>query len=246
MLPAMEEPLVGGNGSTEETGGPKESLVVIEVKKQLYLAGPLIVGSLLQDVVQMISVMFVGHLGELALSSASIATSFAGVTGFSLLAGMASALETLCGQAFGARQYHLLGVYKQRAMLVLSLVSVPVAALWAYTGRILLLLGQGPEIAAGAGGYIRWMIPALLAYGPLQCHVRFLQTQNIVFPVMASAGAAAAYHATSACGGRAPHVTGSASRACGSTMQAETEAGCVESDESVASFSVSAAIIEEK
>jgi multidrug resistance protein, MATE family len=34
----------------------------------------------------MVSVMFVGHLGELALSSASVATSFAGVvTGFSLL-----------------------------------------------------------------------------------------------------------------------------------------------------------------
>ena len=81
----MEEPPVGGNSSTEETGGPKESLVVIEVKKQLCLAGPLIAGCLLQSVVQMISVMFVGHLGELALSSASIATSFAGVTGFSLL-----------------------------------------------------------------------------------------------------------------------------------------------------------------
>jgi MATE family multidrug resistance protein len=62
-----------------------KSLVVTEVKKQLYLAGPLIVGFLLQNVVQMVSVMFVGHLGELALSSASVATSFAGVTGFSLL-----------------------------------------------------------------------------------------------------------------------------------------------------------------
>ena len=51
--------------------------------------------------------------------------------------------------------------------------------------------------------------------------------------------AVASYRATSVCGGRA-------SRACGSAMQAETEAGCVESDESVASFSVSAAIINEK
>jgi MATE family multidrug resistance protein len=76
-------PIVGGN--TQKTGGVGESLVVIEVRKQLYLAGPLIAGCLLQNVVQMISVMFVGHLGELALSSASIATSFAGVTGFSLL-----------------------------------------------------------------------------------------------------------------------------------------------------------------
>ncbi|KAM7483157.1 hypothetical protein LguiB_007740 [Lonicera macranthoides] len=40
----------------------------------------------------MISVMFVGHLGELALSSASMATSFAGVTGFSIMASIPSAL----------------------------------------------------------------------------------------------------------------------------------------------------------
>ena len=52
--------------------------------------------------------------------------------------------------------------------------------------------------------------------------------------------AAASYCATSVCGG------GRASRACGSAMQAETEAGCMESDESVTSFSVSAAIIKEK
>ncbi|KAL2925345.1 Protein DETOXIFICATION 17 [Bienertia sinuspersici] len=34
---------------------------------------------------QLISIMFVGHLGELPLSGASMATSFASVTGFSLL-----------------------------------------------------------------------------------------------------------------------------------------------------------------
>ncbi|VAH47116.1 unnamed protein product [Triticum turgidum subsp. durum] len=192
MLPNMEEPLVGGK--SEKTGGPGESLLVIEVKKQLYLAGPLVVGSLLQNVVQMISVMFVGHLGELDLSSASIATSFAGVTGFSLLAGMSSSLDTLCGQAFGAKQYHLLGIYKQRAILVLTPLSVVVAVIWAYTGQILLFFGQDPEIAMGAGSYIRWMIPALFVYGPLQCHVRFLQTQNIVLPVMLSSGVTALNH----------------------------------------------------
>ena len=108
--------------------------------------------------------------------------------------GMASALDTLCGQAFGARQYYLLGIYKQRAMFLLTVVSVPLAVVWFYTGEILLLFGQDADIAAEAGTYARWMIPALFAYGLLQCHVRFLQTQNIVQPVMASAGAAAACH----------------------------------------------------
>lgn len=44
---------------------------------------------------------------------------------FSCQGGMADSLETLCGQAFGAARHHLLGVYKQRAMVVLSLVSLP-------------------------------------------------------------------------------------------------------------------------
>ncbi|KAF7124948.1 hypothetical protein RHSIM_Rhsim12G0140500 [Rhododendron simsii] len=63
----------------------KKKVVVEEVKKQLWLAGPLICVSLLQFCLQLISVMFVGHLGELALSGASMATSFASVTGFSML-----------------------------------------------------------------------------------------------------------------------------------------------------------------
>uniref|UniRef100_A0ACD5ZVY3 Uncharacterized protein n=1 Tax=Avena sativa TaxID=4498 RepID=A0ACD5ZVY3_AVESA len=165
-----------------------------EVKRQLWLAGPLIAGSLMQNLIQMISIMFVGHLGELPLAGASMATSFATVTGFSLMAGMAGALDTLCGQAFGAREYHLLGIYKQRAMLLLTLVCIPVAVLWYNTGEILLLFGQDPDIAMEAGTYARWMIPGLFAYGLLQCHVRFLQSQNMALPVMASAGAAALFH----------------------------------------------------
>ncbi|KAM0827634.1 hypothetical protein ACQ4PT_068053 [Festuca glaucescens] len=112
---------------------------------------------------------------------------------------MATALDTLCGQAYGARQYHLLGIYKQRAMLILTLVSVPVAVLWFYTGSVLLLVGQDEDIAMEAGTYARWMIPALFAYGLLQCQVRFLQTQNIVLPVMLSAAPTALFHLPICC-----------------------------------------------
>ena len=101
---------------------------------------------------------------------------------------MGSALDTLCGQSFGAKQYCMLGVHMQRAMLVLALVGVPLAVIWAYTGEILAALGQDPEISAQAGVYARWMIPVLFAYGLLQCLTRFLQTQNNVVPMMISSG----------------------------------------------------------
>ncbi|KAK3437712.1 hypothetical protein EUGRSUZ_C02272 [Eucalyptus grandis] len=158
------------------------------MKQQLLLAGPLVSVNLMIYCLQVISVMFVGHLGELALSGASMATSFASVTGFSMLIGMASALDTFCGQSYGAKQYHMLGIHKQRAMIVLLLASIPLAIIWANTGQILLFFKQDPQISAEAGSYARFMIPSIFAYALLQCHVRFLQTQNNVFPMMVSSG----------------------------------------------------------
>ena len=56
-----------------------------EAKKQLRLGGPLIAVSLLQYSLQIVSVMFTGHLGELPLSGASLGSSFASVTGLYVL-----------------------------------------------------------------------------------------------------------------------------------------------------------------
>lgn len=168
--------------------------LVEEVKKQLWLSGPLISVTLLNFGINLISVMFVGHLGELPLSGASMATSFASVTGFSLLQGMASALDTFCGQSYGAKQYRMLGVHMQRAMFILMVVAIPLAVIWANTRSILLVLGQDPEISIEAGSYAKLMVPCLFAYGLLQCLNRFLQTQNIVFPMMFSSAMTTLLH----------------------------------------------------
>ncbi|XP_065874830.1 protein DETOXIFICATION 16-like [Euphorbia lathyris] len=174
------------NGSKQE--------IITELKKLISLSGPLIIVSFLQYSLQMISVMFVGRLGELSLSSASMATSFAGVTGFSFILGMGSALETLCGQAYGAKQYHMLGVHMQRAMLVLVLTSIPISLLWACTGEIFAILKQDHEISVHSGIYARWLIPSIIPYGVLQCQLRFLQTQNKVWALVISTGFSSLFH----------------------------------------------------
>ncbi|KAL8218644.1 hypothetical protein R6Q57_022017 [Mikania cordata] len=107
---------------------------------------------------------------------------------------MGSALETLCGQAYGAKQYHMLGIQMQRAMITLTAVSIPLAIIWFYTTTIFIILGQDQEISTGAGIFIRWMIPSLFAYGLLQCLNRFLQTQNLVVPMMITSGVTALLH----------------------------------------------------
>jgi len=55
------------------------------MKRVGYLAGPMITVTLSQYFLQIISMVMVGHLGKLALSSTAIAISLCAVSGFSLI-----------------------------------------------------------------------------------------------------------------------------------------------------------------
>ena len=56
-----------------------------EMKKTSVLAAPMVVTTLLQYLMQVVSLIMVGHLGRLSLSAVAIATALTNVTGFSLL-----------------------------------------------------------------------------------------------------------------------------------------------------------------
>lgn len=74
-----------GEERSSEKDWCRRANFVEETRKQLGLAGPLIAVSILQYSLQVISVMFNGHLGELRLSGASMGSSFASVTGYTVL-----------------------------------------------------------------------------------------------------------------------------------------------------------------
>lgn len=63
----------------------KMGVFVQELKMVSHIAAPMVTVTLLQYMLQVVSIMMVGHLGQLALSSVAIATSLTNVTGFSLL-----------------------------------------------------------------------------------------------------------------------------------------------------------------
>ena len=58
---------------------------VREVKRLGYIAGPMVAVNLSQYFLQIVSIMMVGHLGQLSLSGTAIAISFCAVSGFSLI-----------------------------------------------------------------------------------------------------------------------------------------------------------------
>ena len=66
-----------------------------ELKRLGSLAGPMVAVALSHYMLLIISMMMVGHLGELALSSAAIAIFLSGVTGFSLLVSLCFVVSNL-------------------------------------------------------------------------------------------------------------------------------------------------------
>ncbi|KAF3956150.1 hypothetical protein CMV_018697 [Castanea mollissima] len=190
----MEESLLAEEKRKSET--PSLTWVTFsgELKRLGLLAGPMVAVILSQYMLQVISIMMVGHLGELALSSTAIAISLSGVTGFSFLLGMASALETLCGQAYGAQQYQKIGVQTYTAIFSLILVCLPLSWIWINTEKLLSFIGQDPLISHEAGKFTTMLVPALFAHATLQPLVRYFLTQSLVMPMLIGSFATLCFH----------------------------------------------------
>ena len=107
---------------------------------------------------------------------------------------MASALETLCGQAYGARQYHMLGIYLQRSWIVLFSCSILLLPLFLFATPILKLMGQTDAVAEQSGVVAMWLIPMHLSF-PFQFTLqRFLQSQVKTWVLAYISGGALALH----------------------------------------------------
>ncbi|KFK39651.1 hypothetical protein AALP_AA3G271600 [Arabis alpina] len=157
---------------------------VEESKAQIIYALPMIFTNLFYYCIPLTSVMFASHLGQLELAGATLANSWATVTGFAFMTGLSGALETLCGQGFGAKSYRMLGIHLQSSCLVSLVFTILITIFWFFTESVFGLLRQDPNISKQAALYMKYQAPGLLAYGFLQNILRFCQTQSIVTPLV--------------------------------------------------------------
>ncbi|RZB83191.1 Protein DETOXIFICATION 19 isoform C [Glycine soja] len=151
-----------------------------EAKHQLLFSLPMFLTNLFYYLIVLVSVIFAGHLGDLQLAGATLANSWFSVTGLAVMVGLSGALETLCGQGFGAEEYQMLGIYLQASCIISLIFSIIISIIWFYTEPILVLLHQSQDIARTTSLYTKFLIPGLFALSFLQNILRFLQTQSVV------------------------------------------------------------------
>uniref|UniRef100_I1P8C8 Protein DETOXIFICATION n=1 Tax=Oryza glaberrima TaxID=4538 RepID=I1P8C8_ORYGL len=193
--------LLNGGGAAKEgwqvvSGGDGKlrRRVWEESRKLWVIVAPAIFSRVVTYSMNVITQAFAGHLGDLELAAISIANTVVVGFNFGLMLGMASALETLCGQAFGAKKYHMMGVYMQRSWIVLLACAVLLLPMYIYAEDVLLLTGQPPELSAMAGRVSVWFIPLHLSFAFLFPLQRFLQCQMKNFASAAASGVALCVH----------------------------------------------------
>lgn len=107
---------------------------------------------------------------------------------------MASALETLSEQAYGAEQFLKLGIYTYCSIISLVMVCFPISLLWIFTDKLLILVGQDPLISRVAKKYAVFLIPNLFSYAVLQSFIRYFQVQSLIHPMLYSSVLTLCFH----------------------------------------------------
>ncbi|XP_040990272.1 protein DETOXIFICATION 49-like [Juglans microcarpa x Juglans regia] len=185
--PDMFTPLIPQNPTLQhQNQHPQKTHLSLAVTEAICISKivfPMVLTGLLLYLRSMVSMLFLGHLNDLALAGGSLAIGFANITGYSVLSGLAMGMEPICGQAFGAKRFKLLGLTLQRTVILLLFTSIPISLLWFNMKKILLFCGQNAEIATEAQTYILYSLPDLAAQSLLHPIRIYLRSQSITLPL---------------------------------------------------------------
>ncbi|XP_059667454.1 protein DETOXIFICATION 24-like [Cornus florida] len=133
--------------------------VWIESKKIWRVGFAGIIARVTQFGIIVVTQSFIGHINELDLAAYAIVQTIGVRFVNGILLGMASATETLCGQAFGAGQHHMMGIYLQRSWIVDFVTATILLPVFIFATPIFKLLGEEEDIATEAGHISLWFIP---------------------------------------------------------------------------------------
>ncbi|ORY17456.1 mate-domain-containing protein [Clohesyomyces aquaticus] len=167
------EAVLGEGEVTMATTGKEEALLLFKYSL------PLTLTYLLQYSFSLITIFVVGHIGTKELGAVSLANMTANITGFAVYEGLATSLDTLCAQAYGTGHKTQIGVHLQRMILFMMLVTIPIGAVWIFSGWILAALVPERELAFLAGRYLQILLAGAPGYAIFEAGKRFTQAQGM-------------------------------------------------------------------
>ncbi|KAG6596055.1 Multidrug/Oligosaccharidyl-lipid/polysaccharide (MOP) Flippase Superfamily [Phytophthora cinnamomi] len=159
-----------------------------EVKILLQLVGPVIVTTFFDFFPGFMSIVLAGNMDSpnslQYVNAATFSIMLLTLVSTAIGLGLASALDTLCSQAYGAKRPEKIGEYFQTGVVVLSANLILVFATSWHAEVLLTWLGQDAEVASLSASFSRWMLPGIPFHYAYELTRKALQAQHILTPLV--------------------------------------------------------------
>ncbi|KAK4613442.1 hypothetical protein CLAFUW4_09043 [Fulvia fulva] len=166
-------------GSEETLSNIKAITFKDETWILLRYSGPLALTYLLQYVYQIVVILVASRLSTDELAGVSLGTTTSNILGYAVFEGMATALDTLCSQAYGAGRMTDVGMHTVRFTIFLHIVAIPIALLWLFAEHILILVKvPSKPLIENAGSFLRFSLIGVPGYASFEAGKRFMQAQG--------------------------------------------------------------------
>ncbi|CAH6718675.1 uncharacterized transporter [[Candida] jaroonii] len=149
-----------------------------ELRVILKYSVPLIITFVLEHFFSIVCLVVVGHLGKDELAAVSLGSMTTTIT-FAIFEGIATALDTLCPQAYGGKNYELVSIHVQRCFVFSMVVYIPCALLWWFSSVYLKYIIETEEVLKLTESFLRILVLGGPGYIFFENAKRFLQAQGI-------------------------------------------------------------------
>lgn len=149
-----------------------------EVRMLARYSLPLIVTFVLEHLFSIVCLLVVGHLGKNELAAVSLASMTLTIS-LAVFEGIATALDTLCPQAYGAGQLEMVSIHVQRCTVFSLLAFIPCAIFWWNCDMLLQFIIANEEVVALTAQFLRILTFGAPFYIFFENAKRFLQAQGI-------------------------------------------------------------------
>jgi MATE family multidrug resistance protein len=141
------------------------------------VAVPIIIGQVFSLFVEMLNLVFAGHLGDpIYVAAAGLGNMYANVTCLLIIYGLNSAIATLCSQSFGAGNLRKCGVYLNKGRIAVMIFFIPIFAIMFLCEPFLLAINMDPKAAAIAQQYTYGLFVALFFQGQFDAIRQYLNS----------------------------------------------------------------------
>lgn len=116
--------------------------------------------------VEMLNLVFAGRLGDpIYVAAVGLGNMYANVTCLLIIFGLNTAIATLCSQAYGSGNLHLVGIYLNKGRIAILLFFIPIFGIMFLCEPFLTGIGMDPEASRLAQQYTYGMVCALFFQG---------------------------------------------------------------------------------